>query len=53
VSELLRSLNQGEKYSIISLQMRDLYGIEAVKDGFYNKELFRYALSSGQASPVS
>lgn len=44
VSELLRSLNQGEKYSIISLQMRDIYGIEAIKDGYYNKELFRYAI---------
>lgn len=46
VSELLRSLNGGEKHSIVSLQMRDLDGIEAIKEGFYDKELLRDALSS-------
>lgn len=44
VSELLRSLNQGIKYSIVSLQMRDLNSMEAIECGIYNKELLRFAV---------
>ena len=44
VSELLRSLNQGIKYSIVSLQLRDLNSIEAIECGIYNKELLRFAV---------
>jgi hypothetical protein len=44
VSELIRSLNKGKRYSIISLQMRDLTSIEAIENGIYNNELLRFAL---------
>jgi molybdopterin/thiamine biosynthesis adenylyltransferase len=44
VSELLRSLNKGRKYSIVSLQLRDIGSITAVEEGLYNNELLRYAI---------
>lgn len=44
ISELLRSLNQGKCYSIVSLQLRDLTSIEAIESGIYNKELLRFAV---------
>ncbi len=44
VSELIRSLNQGRKYSIVSLQMRDLNSMEAIESGVYGKELMRFAV---------
>ncbi len=44
ISELIRSLNKGKKYSIISLQMRDLSSLEAIEDGVYNNDLLRFAL---------
>jgi tRNA A37 threonylcarbamoyladenosine dehydratase len=43
ISELLRSLNQGKRYSIISVQMGDLYGIEAISDGYYDKSFLRFS----------
>jgi biopolymer transport protein ExbB/TolQ len=44
ISELLRALNQGRCYSIVSLQMRDLTSIETVECGYYNKDLLRFAI---------
>lgn len=44
VSELIRSLNQGKRYSIISLQMRDLTSLEAIENGIYNNDLLRFAV---------
>ena len=40
VSEFIRSLNKGKRYSIISLQMRDLTSMKAVEDGIYNNDLY-------------
>jgi molybdopterin/thiamine biosynthesis adenylyltransferase len=45
IAELLRSLNQGTIYSIVSLRMGDLTSIEAVDIGVYDKELIRFAIS--------
>lgn len=44
VAELVRSLNQGRKYSIVSLQMRDLDAMDAIENGSYSKELMRFAV---------
>ena len=44
VSELLRSLNYGKVYSIITLQIRDLSNITAIENGNYGKELLRFAV---------
>lgn len=44
IAELVRSMNQGLKYSIVSLQLRDLNSMEAIECGSYNKELLRYAI---------
>ena len=44
ISELIRSINQGRRYSIISLQLRDLNSIDAIEYGFYNNELLRFAV---------
>lgn len=44
VSELLRSLNQGKRYSIVSLQLKDLSSMEAIECGIYNKDLLRFAV---------
>ncbi|MCX6238804.1 MAG: ThiF family adenylyltransferase [Bacteroidia bacterium] len=44
ISELLRSLNQGIRYSIVTFQLRDLSSMEAIECGVYNKELLRFAV---------
>ncbi|MDD2305195.1 MAG: ThiF family adenylyltransferase [Prolixibacteraceae bacterium] len=44
VGELIRSLNQGRRYSIVSLQMRNLNSMEAIESGVYGKELMRFAV---------
>lgn len=44
ISELVRSINQGRRYSIVSLQLRDLSSMEAIEFGNYEKELLRFAI---------
>ncbi|HLN20723.1 MAG TPA: ThiF family adenylyltransferase [Bacteroidales bacterium] len=44
ISELLRAVNQGRIYSIVSLMMRDLSSINAVELGTYDKELLRFSI---------
>jgi molybdopterin/thiamine biosynthesis adenylyltransferase len=44
ISELLRALNQGNVYSIVSFLMRDLYSITAIESGVYDKELLRFSI---------
>jgi hypothetical protein len=44
ISELIRSLNHGKAYSIITLQVRDLPNMVAIQKGNYGKELLRFAL---------
>jgi molybdopterin/thiamine biosynthesis adenylyltransferase len=44
VSELIRSLNCGKSYSIVSLQLRDLYDITAIENTSYDKGLLRFAI---------
>ncbi len=44
IAELLRSLNQGTIYSIVSLCMHDLSSVDAVEMGVYDKELLRFAV---------
>lgn len=44
IAELVRSINQGRKYSIVSLQLRDLSSMEAIESGKYGKELMRFAI---------
>jgi molybdopterin/thiamine biosynthesis adenylyltransferase len=44
IAELLRSLNQGIIYSIVSFRMRDLSSMEAIENGVYGKELLRFAI---------
>jgi molybdopterin/thiamine biosynthesis adenylyltransferase len=46
IAELLRSLNQGTIYSIVSFRMSDLSSIDAIEKGVYDdKELLRFAIS--------
>jgi molybdopterin/thiamine biosynthesis adenylyltransferase len=44
IAELLRSINFGKCYSVISLQLRDLGNIEAKEAGTYNREFLRFAI---------
>jgi molybdopterin/thiamine biosynthesis adenylyltransferase len=44
IAELLRSLNEGTIYSIVSVRMSDLSSINAVEKGVYDKELLRFAI---------
>lgn len=44
VAELVRSLNQGMSYYVVSLQMRDLASIEAIEAGLYDRNLLRFAV---------
>jgi molybdopterin/thiamine biosynthesis adenylyltransferase len=44
IAELIRSLNQGTIYQIVSLRMRDLSSIDAIEKGVYDKELLRFAI---------
>lgn len=44
VAELVRSLNQGMSYSVVSLQMRDLSSIAAIEAGLYDRSLLRFAV---------
>lgn len=44
ISELLRALNQGNVYSIVSFLMRDLHSITAIESGVYDKELLRFSI---------
>jgi molybdopterin/thiamine biosynthesis adenylyltransferase len=47
IAELLRSLNEGTIYSIVSTRMSDLSTIDAVDGGVYDKELMRFAHPAG------
>ncbi len=44
ISELVRALNKGPKYTIVSLQMRDLLSADVISNGNYEDELLRYSL---------
>lgn len=44
ISELLRALNKGLRYSIVSLQMQDLDSIVAIENGRYGTEFLRNAI---------
>ena len=44
VAEMIRSINKGTAYSIVSLQLRDLGSINAVENGQYGLEFFRNAI---------
>ena len=44
VSEMLRALNKGNKYSIVSLRLRELYCINTVNEGEYNDDLLMHCV---------
>lgn len=44
ISEMLRSIDKGKVYLIVSLQLRDLDSIIAIEDGEYGIEYFRNAV---------
>lgn len=46
IAELLRALNKGRRYSIVSLQMRDVKSIQAIENGFYSTEYLRNAIGN-------
>ena len=44
IGELIRSMNHGTIYSIVSLRMSDLSSVVAVEVGTYDNELLRFAI---------
>ena len=44
ISELLRALNKGIRYTIVTLQLRDLKNIEAIEDGYYDNSFLKYSV---------
>ncbi len=44
VSELIRALNKGKKYSVVTMQLRDLDSLTAIEVGSYDNSLLRYSI---------
>jgi molybdopterin/thiamine biosynthesis adenylyltransferase len=44
IAEIIRSLNHGKAYKIVSYQMRNLFDLTAICDGVYDNELQRFAV---------